>query len=48
MSPETADTILKTWMSRVWNQLDADAIEDLLAKDALAYGLGDRPLKGPA
>jgi len=48
MSTETADTILKTWMSRVWNQLDVDAIDGLLAEDALAHGLGDKPLKGPA
>jgi hypothetical protein len=48
MNAETADTIIKTWMSRVWNQLDAGAIDSLLAEDALAHGLGDRPLKGPA
>ena len=48
MSPETPDTMLKTWMSRVWNQLDASAIDDLPAEDALAHGLGERPLKGPA
>jgi ketosteroid isomerase-like protein len=48
MKTETANTILRTWMSRVWNELDADAIDELLAEDAIAHGLGDQPLRGPA
>lgn len=48
MNTETPNTILRTWMSRVWNELDVGAIDDLLADDALAYGLGDQPLRGPA
>ena len=48
MANETAETILKTWMSRVWGQSDVKAIDELLAPSALAYGLGPDPLKGPA
>jgi len=45
---ETAETIVGTWMSRVWNQLEVDAIDELLAADAPVHGLGEEPLIGPA
>ena len=45
---ESAETIIQTWMSRVWNQLDTGAIDELLAVDALVHGLGEAPLVGPA
>ena len=45
---ETAETILHTWMKRVWNQLDVGAMDELLASDAPVHGLGPDPLVGPA
>jgi predicted ester cyclase len=45
---ETSETIFKTWMTRVWNQRDASAIDELLAEDAPVHGLGPEPLIGPA
>ncbi len=45
---ETPETIAKTWMRRVWNELDVTAIDDLLAPDALVHGIGETPMKGPA
>lgn len=47
MSKETADTIVKTWMERVWNQLDTSAIDELVTDDHMAYGVGD-PIQGAA
>jgi len=47
MSPETPETIASTWMDRVWNQLDTDAIDELLTDDHVAYGIGD-PIEGKA
>lgn len=44
---ETAETIMQTWMSRVWNQLDSSAIDELLAAEAPVHGLGEAPLIGP-
>ncbi len=41
MSTETAETIMTTWMERVWNQRDVSAIDDLLAEDGVSYGLGE-------
>ena len=48
MGTETPETILKTWMSRVWNELDDSAIDELLAPEALVHGLGDVPMRGRA
>ena len=45
---ETPATIFKTWMSRVWNQGDAGAIDELMAADAPIHGLGEEPLPGAA
>jgi len=47
MSPESPDTIASTLMERVWNQLDTDAIDELLTEDHVAYGIGD-PIVGKA
>jgi len=48
MSTTVETTILNTWMERVWNQLDASAIDELLAPDAVSHGLAEAPLHGPA
>ena len=45
---ESAETIMHTWMSRVWNQLDVGAIDELLAAEAPVHGLGEAPLIGSA
>ena len=45
---ETPETIFKTWMSRVWNQLDVAAIDELMAPNAPVHGLGEEPLPGAA
>lgn len=42
----TVETITKVWMDRVWNQLDADAIDELLTADAPVHGLGEAPIIG--
>ena len=47
MSQETVETITKTWMERVWNQLDKTAIDELISDDHVSYGAGD-PIKGKA
>jgi ketosteroid isomerase-like protein len=46
MGSETPETIMHTWMRRVWNELDADAIDEMLAPDALIHGLGSEPIEG--
>ena len=45
MNRETAETIVPTWMERVWNQRDASALDDLLTEDSVSHGLGD-PMVG--
>jgi len=35
------------WFDEVWNKGRADAIDELFAKDCIAYGLGDGEVKGP-
>ncbi len=47
MSQETVETITKTWMERVWNQLDTTAIDELISDDHVSYGAGD-PIEGKA
>jgi ketosteroid isomerase-like protein len=45
---ETPETIFKTWMERVWNQGDTEAIDEMLAANAPVHGLGEEPLPGAA
>ena len=47
MSKETVATISRTWMERVWNQLDTSAIDELIADGHVSYGAGD-PIEGKA
>ena len=47
MSNETVKTISKTWMERVWNQLDTSAIDEMIAEGHVSYGAGD-PIEGKA
>ena len=39
--------ILETWFRRVWNEENADAIDELFVVDGQARGLGGNPLVGP-
>ena len=42
------ETFCQEWFRRVWNEGDASAIDELMAPDAVAYGLGgDTPVRGP-
>lgn len=48
--PDACSTIVHDWFERVWNQRQADAIDELMAVDAVVHGLKDasgRDLKGP-
>jgi steroid delta-isomerase-like uncharacterized protein len=45
------DTLVHRWFEQVWNQGQEDAIDELLAEDAIAHGLSDQPdseIRGPA
>lgn len=44
-SPEAA---LRTWFDEVWNQGREDTIDRLFPADAVAYGLPEGPITGPA
>lgn len=48
MSQETPETIMHTWMRRVWNELDDAAIDELMAPDARVHGLTAEPIRGTA
>ena len=39
--------VLETWFRRVWNEENADAIDELFVVDGQARGLGANPLIGP-
>jgi steroid delta-isomerase-like uncharacterized protein len=40
--------LVQRWFDEVWNRGRADVIDELLAPDALIYGLAPEPLCGPA
>jgi steroid delta-isomerase-like uncharacterized protein len=50
MGTVTPDELIHRWFEEVWNQGRAEAIEGMLAHDAIAHGLGEpgRPARGPA
>jgi steroid delta-isomerase-like uncharacterized protein len=48
---EANKALIRRWFEEVWNQGRADAIDEMLAVDAVCHGLSEdasRPLKGPA
>jgi steroid delta-isomerase-like uncharacterized protein len=42
------DAVVRTWFEEVWNQGREQAIDRLLAQDAVAHGLPGGPCCGPA
>jgi steroid delta-isomerase-like uncharacterized protein len=42
------DTIVRAWFRDVWDEGREDAIDRLMAPDALVHGLGEAPIRGPA
>src|SRR5262252_2883744 len=42
------ESIVGEWFWRVWNELDADAIDELFAPDGVAHWLDSQPVHGPA
>jgi steroid delta-isomerase-like uncharacterized protein len=42
-----SQTILHRWMEEVWNKGRVDAIDEMLAGDAIVHGLGPEVLRGP-
>src|SRR5436309_2336626 len=49
MSAET-EALTRRWFEEVWNKGRADAIDELMAPDSIAHGLGDpdQQVRGPA
>jgi predicted ester cyclase len=43
----TPDQVARLWFKEVWDEGREEAIDRLMAPDAVAYGLGAGPLKGP-
>ena len=48
MQTQTAESFTQEWFRRVWNDPEPGAIEQLMAADSRAHGLGPAALKGPA
>ena len=44
MSP---DAVVRAWFKEVWDEGREDAIDRLMAPDAVAHGLGPEPIRGP-
>jgi predicted ester cyclase len=40
------DVVLRRWFEEVWNQRQESAIDELMASDAIAHGLGPQPIRG--
>lgn len=43
----TTESVPQEWFRRVWNELDAAAIDELLAADGLVHGFSKDPIRGP-
>ena len=44
MSP---DAVVRAWFKEVWDEGNEDAIDRLMARDAVAHGLGPDGIRGP-
>ena len=42
------ETVLHRWFEEVWNQGQEEAIDELLAPDAVVHGLGPEEIRGPS
>jgi len=40
--------LMNRWFEEVWNKGRVEAVDEMLAEDCLAHGLGSVPLVGPA
>src|SRR5262245_24000602 len=40
--------LIRRWFEEVWDKGRAEAIDEMLAADALVHGLGDGPMTGPS
>lgn len=48
---EKNKALLRRWFDEVWNKGRTEAIDEMMAQDAIAHGLSDdegKPLRGPA
>jgi predicted SnoaL-like aldol condensation-catalyzing enzyme len=45
--PNKNATLLAKWFDQVWNQGNESAIHDLFDRDAIAYGIDGKVIKGP-
>ena len=43
----SADSVVRAWFHEVWDEGREDAIDRLMAPDALVHGLGPEPIRGP-
>jgi predicted ester cyclase len=41
------DTVVRAWFREVWDEGREDAIDRLMAADALVHGLNEAPIRGP-
>jgi len=41
------DTVARRWFREVWDEGRESAIDELMASDAVAHGLGGPPMRGP-
>jgi hypothetical protein len=48
MSSTANESVIQEWFRRVWNELDANAIDELFAPDGVAHWLDAEPVRGPA
>ena len=42
------DSVARRWFREVWDEGRESAIDELMAPDAVAHGLGGPPMRGPA
>jgi len=43
----TPDAVIRAWFKEVWDEGNEDAIDRLMAPDAIAHGLGADSIRGP-
>jgi len=41
------EAVMREWFQQVWNERRAEAIDRLMAPDAVVHGLGAAPISGP-